>query len=144
VGRSLKISKLTKPAGEQKIGLKSLGLDGSAPPFNPRTQGVSLSIAGSAGTIWQANIAPNDPDWKLAGDRLKWKAKTAPNAQGLKSVSIGLPGQPFEMSAKTGSVSVTGVATETSLDVTLTIGVLSWSGSMTCSVSPSGSVLKCE
>jgi hypothetical protein len=103
VGRTLKIPKLTKPGGAEDRSEK-LGLDGSAPPFNPRTQGLTLTIAGSGGTIWQATIAPNDPDWKLAGDTLNVDGEVGTESTRVEELLDGLPGQPFEMRAKTGKV----------------------------------------
>jgi len=146
--RSLKVSRLTKPAGEQRATLKSDPIDATAATFNPIAEGLSIGITPGGLTIpppWTLTIPPGDPDWKASATRFKWRAKTAPHPQGLSSVTVGTSGSVFKLKAKAKDVDATPITGLGSIDVSLTIGDDVWTGpAPSCVLSGSGSTLKCK
>lgn len=146
INRSLKFSRLTKPAGQQKLLVKSDDLDGTGLVFDPSTEGLTLRlIAGSGATVGEAAIVAGDPDWKISTKRFKWKAKSAVNATGLHAVSIGVAGAPFRVTIKGRDLDATGAEGLADVTLQLLIGDDVWEGpSGPCSLSGSGSTLRCR
>jgi len=143
--RSLKISRLTKPAGEQGAALKSDSIDGTAATFNPIADGLSLTVVEPGGPGVTLTIPPGDPDWRVSAKRFKWRAKTAPHPQGLATVSVGTSGSVFKLKAKAKDVDATAITGFASIDVSLAIGDDVWTGpTPPCVLSGSGSTLKCR
>jgi len=144
--RSLKIGRLTKPAGEQKLTLKSLDLNGAGLFFSPPGEQLTITLqTGGGQTVGQATIAASDPDWKSSASRFRWKAKTGPHPDGLVKMTVGVSGGPFKLTVKARDLDASGAAGVTEFIVTFTIGDDTWSGQTPpCELSGSGNTLKCR
>jgi hypothetical protein len=145
ITRSLKIGRLRKPAGEQKLSLKSDDLDGFAPVFNPITEDWTLIFQVGGDVVGQATIPAGDPDWKLRGSKFKWRAKSAPHPAGLKTVQVGVYGGPFKVKVNAKNIDGSDAAGVSSFVVTMIIGDDVWSGpTPPCRTNGSGNTLKCR
>ncbi len=142
---SIKVGGLNKPSGEQKLTLKSGSIDGTATPIDPTNELFALVVQNGVNIVTIAPIAAGDPDWQLKGTRYTWKARSAPNAAGLKSVSIGVSGGPFEVKIKMKDFVGLNASSASVLVVTAIIGNDLWTGnSPPCTMSGSGATLKCQ
>ncbi len=143
--KTLKAGRLTEASGQQSVSIKSNSMDATGVVYNPLLETLTVVINNAGSPVWQATIAANDPDWKLANDRLKWKAQSTAHPDGLKSLSIGISGQPFAVKVKAKEATVTGAAGASNLTVTLTVGSDVWTGSSpACTTSGSGNTVKCR
>jgi hypothetical protein len=143
VARGVKVGSMDKAPGLQKVQIKSDTIDGSATDFNARTEGLTMELLDGATVVWSATILPGDPDWKLASDTLKWKAKSAPHAAGLKAAKIGLSGRPFTVSVKAKDTDAVDAAGVSPITVRMTIGDDIFEGDLPCTTNSSGKSLKC-
>jgi len=143
--RVLKISRLDKPAGEQKLTLKSDEIDDAGATFDPLAEELSVVIEAGGQVAYSGTIPAGDPDWRTTGTRFKWKARTAPNADGLSGITLGAGGQPFTIKVRAREIDAAMASDAVELTVTLTVGNDIWSGDTPpCSPSASGSSLKCR
>lgn len=145
--RSLKIARLTKPAGQQKLSLKSDRMDATGLSYNPLAEDLTITLLLKDGTVLGSAVIPaQDPDWKPSSSSFRWKAKSAPHPAGLRSVKLGVSGRPFTLGAKSADIDATGApaAATTGFVITFTVGDDSWSGpTPACRLSGSGNTLKC-
>lgn len=143
--RSLKIARLTRPAGQQKLALKSDDLAGAGVSFDPLSEEVTIKIRRGTQIVYSATILADDPDWKLTGSKYKWRAKSAPHPAGLSGAKIESAGQPFSVRLKARDLDALGAAGAAQLTVQLRIGDDEWSGlTGSCTQSSSGDTLKCD
>ncbi len=143
--RSLKVSRLTKPAGEQKANLTSNEIDATAASFDPVVEGLSIESGEPGGLSVTWTIPPGDPDWKQSGRAYKWKAKSSPHPQGLSSLTIGRPGTLFKLKAKARDMDGLAITGLSAIEITLAIGDDVWSGPVPpCVLSGSGNTLNCR
>jgi haloalkane dehalogenase len=143
--RLLKMSGLTKPAGEQRATFKSDLIDATAAVYNPLGDGLSITMSEPGGPSETITIPPGDPDWKVTSKFYKWRARTAPHPQGLSSVKVGLSGTVFKMTVKAKDFDGTPIVGFASIDATLAIGDDAWTGAVPpCVLSKSGNTLKCK
>ena len=143
--RSMKIARLTKPAGDQKLSVKSDDLDGDDATFDPTVEDVTLEVIRGTQTIFLATIPAGDPDWKLAGSRFKWRAKTSDHPAGLTSAKLESGGQPFSVRFKARDLDALAAAGAAQLTIRMRIGDDEWAGlTGDCSQSSSGATLKCR
>ncbi len=143
--RTLKVSGLTRPAGEQRATLKSNEVDATAATFNPVTEGLSIGFSEPGGPSFATTIPPGDPDWKVSARGYKWRARSAPHPQGLYSISVGNSGSVFKLKSKARDLNALPITGFSSIELSLTIGDDTWSGAVpTCTLSGSGDSLKCK
>ena len=139
------IAKLTKPAGDQKFALKSNDLDGNAAAFNPLAEDLTIAAQVGANVVYIGTIAAGDPDWKVAGSKYKWKARSAPHPNGLSTVTLENSGQPFSIRVKGKDLDLTGASGVSQFDLILIVGDDLWFGpTPPCVLSGNGSSLKCR
>jgi len=138
------VKKLTSPAGEQRVSLKSNELDGSGVAFNPLTEGLTVTLSDDGGPVWSGTIVPADPDWKFSSNKLKWRARSAVHPDGLKNLLIGIPGQPFAFKLTVKDGDVAAAAGAAALTVTLQVGDDVYEGSLPCTANRSGKTLSCR
>jgi DNA-binding beta-propeller fold protein YncE len=142
--KTLKASHLTDPPGAQALTIKSNSMDATGVVYNPLLEPLTVTVENMGSPVWQATIPASDPGWRLANDRLKWKADDV-HPQGLKNLSIGISGQPFAVKVKAKDAAVAGAAGAGNLTVTLTVGIDVWSGATpACVTSGTSSTIKCR
>jgi hypothetical protein len=142
--KTLKAGHLADPAGAQSLTIKSNSMDATGVVYNPLLEALTVTVENMGSPVWQGTIPASDPGWRLANDRLKWKADDA-HPQGLKSLSIGISGQPFAVKVKAKDAAVTGAAGASSLTVTLSVGTDVWAGATPgCVTSGTSSAIKCR
>ena len=131
--RLVKIVKLHKDAGTQKLKLQTHDVAGDAVAFNLTSEALTVELMAGATTVYSATIPGSDPGWKLRGEKFKWKApKNPPHPAGLKSVQVGIAGQPFRVKLGTKDSDLTAAAGAAGIDVTLTLGTHLFAGTIAC------------
>jgi hypothetical protein len=145
--RRLKVTRLNKAPGEQRISIESDELDGFAARFDPLADDLVVELKIGPTTFVSATIPGGDPDWKSNGSatKFKWRAKTAAHPAGLHSVKITAAGGPFNFSAKYRDLNGTAAAGASSFLASLTVGTDPWSGpTPPCELSGNGKTLNCR
>jgi hypothetical protein len=145
--RSLKISRLNKPPGDQKLTIKSDEMDATGIFYDPPTENLTIILEVGPNTVAVTTIPAGDPDWKVSGSgkTFKWKAKTAPHPDGLKTVKIGASNAPFKFKLKAVDVDGIGASGVGQFRVSLIVGTGPWAGpTPPCELSGSGNTLRCR
>ncbi len=147
ITKTMKVTRLTKAAGEQRVKLKSEELDESGLVFDPPSQTVSLSIEDGASTIASMTLDPGDPDWSTnnKGNRFKWKPSAPPQADGLWRVTIKVRDSGYKLNVTFKDSDASAASAAASADVTFTVGDGTWIGTTPpCTLSGSGNSLRCK
>ncbi|MFT4571242.1 MAG: cysteine-rich repeat protein [Candidatus Binatia bacterium] len=141
--RTLKVVRLHRAAGDQKLVLKTDEIDGSGDIFNLLEDAMTISV--STGTeIFTATVDALDPNWKLAGSKWKWKpAKGTTHPTGLKNIIIGISNGPFKLKVVAKDADASGALDATQLGLAVAVGDNFYQGTAPCTVK-AGKAVKCR
>jgi hypothetical protein len=144
--RTVRISRLNKPAGEQKLSLQSIDLDAADLSFAPADEGMRILVEGAGSLVLDATVAAADPGWRANGSTDRWKkSSSAPDTDGLRSARISAAGTRFRVSVKAADIDATAAMQALSLKVTFIVGDHAWTGTArACTLSGSGNTLRCR
>jgi len=143
--RTLRVSALNKPPGDQRWTLKSDEVNTAGVSHDPSNEVVTLVFTDGATTLMEATIPAGDPGWSVAGTRYRWKAKSGSHPNGLTRLTIKDNGGVLKMSARAKDVQVTGMLGQPAVTVTMVIGDDLWTGpTPPCSTTGNANVLKCR
>jgi DNA-binding beta-propeller fold protein YncE len=145
--RLLKIGRLTRPAGEQTVNLKSDDLDRAGVPVIPPNQTLTITLADGPTIVTSGTIAAGDPDWKASssGTRFKWRARSNPHPAGLRSVSVNVNGPVMAFKVRMREADAGAAAGAIGLDVTLSLDSHVWTGpTPPCLTSGTGGAMQCR
>jgi hypothetical protein len=142
---SLQISGLSRPAGDQKLKLKSGDLDATGWSFDRESDDLILTIERSPSERWVAVIPAGAAGWRVAPDgrRYKWKAPAGAPPTALRGVSLNLRDGYVKLRASSQAIDASWAAGAATLDVSLEAGSGRWAGA-TPTCSSSGNTLRCR
>jgi hypothetical protein len=149
--RTLKMSRLDRPPGQQNATLKSANLAAPLPAFDPRnvptTLGFTVGQGAGAAVALEVAVAAGDAGWRAAqnGRRYRWKPD-ALRPDGLRSLRIDrdTDGR-LALKVSLRAAAITGAAGAPAIEVTFAVGAQTWIGpTPPCTTSANGGVLKCR
>lgn len=141
--RILKVVKLDRPAGGQKLSLKTEEINGNGDLFNLLEDAFTITVSTET-EVWTATVDAFDPNWKLAGSKWKWKAPRDPvRADGLSKIQLGIANAPFTLKLGAKNADLSGALDASDLTVTIQVGANSYEGSIPCE-GKAGKTLKCR
>jgi hypothetical protein len=144
--RSVKVSRLSAAAGEQRLSLSSNELSQDVPVVtDPLVEEVRFSLTSPVTSPASLIIPAGDPRWQLRGRKFVWKAGDTPLPGGLSRVTIGMSDQPFKVKIKLADFIGTPLASASAVAVAMWIGNDGWFGAdKPCTLSASGNTLSCR
>lgn len=142
---SLQISRLSRPAGDQKLKLKSGDLDATSWLFDPESDDLTLVVERSPGERWVAVIPAGAAGWRISPDgrRYKWKRPGGAPPSALRTVSLGVRDGYVKLRASSQAIDASWAAGAAMLAGSLEAGSGLWAGT-TPNCASSSNTLRCR
>jgi hypothetical protein len=149
--KSLRLSRMTAPVGDEKLVLKGLGLDGAGRTFDPLTEDVGVIVRDQSGVVHTAVIPAGSPGWHvrpLTGPAEKYSYRdSAGTLGGITKIVLRNAtgfGGPFRADVKIKDANLSAASDASAVTVNLRVGNDCWERGAGCKFAKTGKTARCQ
>lgn len=151
--KRLTLTRMSAPAGDERLVMKSFDLDGAERTFDPLAEEMAITVRDQSGVVHIAVIPAGSANWRaqpLSGPVEKYSFTDKTGAfGGIRKIGLRTTGAPgfgglFRATAKIKDANLSAARDAAAATVTLRIGNDCWEENAPCTIGGSGKNARCQ